>query len=178
MLKAIEQLVKGQKTCVGNHRCENLQHNGHEITKYIYFWTTICEVDYTAQTFKCNYGEYHTSSTSRAISGYRSFFNDRCFTEVFDDLNEFLDYVSSLGYTAEKRIAIGSTYSPNTMVFIKKYLTKDGHNIDLQISHNAECSTLDSEEQVTLTAKYNTRLRDKVKETMTKYFEWHTRVFD
>lgn len=89
MLKAIEQLVKGQRTCVGNHRSnEYTNRKGETITAFIYHSTAICKVNSRQRTFTIDNGGYNTQSTNRAISNYRYYFEGPCFyTEVFENFN-------------------------------------------------------------------------------------------
>lgn len=72
MLKAIEKLLRGEATKVGNHSVQKLG----RFNKYYYHQTAICTVDLENRTFIVNDGGYGTPSTSRAINDYRKHFLD------------------------------------------------------------------------------------------------------
>ena len=82
MLKAIEQLVTGERTHVGNHRVESFNERGQTINNYIYHSTIICVVNENEKTFRTSNGGWNTSSTTRAINDYRKWFTDRGYTDL------------------------------------------------------------------------------------------------
>lgn len=87
MLKAIEQLLSGERCIVGNHSVESFNQCGHTINNYIYHSTIICAVNENEKTFRTSNGGWYTSSTTRAINGYRKHFLSR----GYKDLNESED---------------------------------------------------------------------------------------
>lgn len=87
MLRAIEQLVSGERTRVGNHRVESFNQCGHTINNYIYHSTIICTVNENEMTFRTSNGGWSTQSTTRAINDYRKYFKSR----GYRDLNESED---------------------------------------------------------------------------------------
>ena len=68
MLRAIEQLVSGERTRVGNHRVESFNQWGRTINNYIYHNTIICAVNENEKTFRTSNGGWGTQSTTRAIN--------------------------------------------------------------------------------------------------------------
>lgn len=94
MLKAIEQLVKGERTSVGNHRCRSYSEGNHQREDYIYHCTAICMVDHTTRKFMIDKGEYGDKmSTNRAVKDYRDYFNANGYEEVFKSHNDMKDYL-------------------------------------------------------------------------------------
>ena len=87
MLKAIEQLLSGERCKVGNHRVESFNLRGHTINNYIYHSTIICMVNENEKTFITSNDGWNTSSTTRAINDYRKHFLSR----GYKDLNESED---------------------------------------------------------------------------------------
>ena len=87
MLKAIEQLLSGERCKVGNHSVESFNRHGHTINNYIYHSTIICVVNENEKTFITGNDGWNTSSTARAINDYRKHFLSR----GYKDLNESED---------------------------------------------------------------------------------------
>ena len=87
MLKAIEQLLSGERCKVGNHSVESFNQCGHTINNYIYHSTIICVVNENEKTFRTSNGGWNTSPTTRAINDYRKHFLSR----GYKDLNESED---------------------------------------------------------------------------------------
>ena len=87
MLRAIEQLLSGERCRVGNHSVESFNQCGHTINNYIYRSTIICAVNENEKTFRTSNGGWNTSSTTRAINDYRKHFLSR----GYKDLNESED---------------------------------------------------------------------------------------
>lgn len=83
MLRAIEQLVSGERTKVGNHYVKSY----HYWEDFFYHSTCICSVDHGNKSFKTDNGGWNTSSTTRAINDYRKYFLSR----GYKDLNESED---------------------------------------------------------------------------------------
>ena len=77
-MKAIEQLVKGKKKKVGNHRVEQ---EGN-IRRFIYHETAICTADCLQKTFTTDNGGWGTQSTTRAINAYRRELKAQGYKEV------------------------------------------------------------------------------------------------
>lgn len=73
MLRAIEQLISGERTKVGNHS-KKLLMNNRDWEDFYYHSTCICSVDHNSKSFKTNNGGWGTSSTTRAINDYRKYF--------------------------------------------------------------------------------------------------------
>lgn len=106
MLVAIEQLVKGERTNVGNHSCKE-DENG---CVYYYHQNPVCVVDYKTQTFKlndCGWGGHQ--STIRTLNDYRRWFNEHCFTEVFTSKTDMVDFLAKLSEGRSYRFFFGST---------------------------------------------------------------------
>ena len=78
MMKAQQQLIKGERNSVGNHRREDKGNT----TKFFYHQTAICTVNWISKFFLVDNGGWATSSTSRAINGYRKYFEDLGFNEL------------------------------------------------------------------------------------------------
>lgn len=55
---------------LGNHRMEQ----NDKFIKFIYWSTTICQVDKTTNAVSYNNGGWDTSSTNRAINAYKKYF--------------------------------------------------------------------------------------------------------
>jgi len=75
MLRAIEQLISGERTKVGNHSKKLLMTNP-KWENFYYYSTCICSVDHVTKSFMINNGGWETSSTIRAINDYRKYFTD------------------------------------------------------------------------------------------------------
>ena len=117
MLKAIEQLVTGERTHVGNHRVESFNERGQTIDNYIYHCTVICTVNENERTFKTSNGGWGTSSTTRAINDYRKWFKDRDFSEVFNSEREMVEYLETIPVGRMYRCYLKNT---NTQVTVTK----------------------------------------------------------
>lgn len=121
MLRAIEQLLNGERTVVGNHRCETSNESGHEIEKYYYHSTAICTVDRNIQIFTTDNGGWGTSSTSRAINDYRDFFIKHCgYCEVFAYFKDVVEQLIEVPMDSQYRCCYGSLDSAHTEVTIRK----------------------------------------------------------
>lgn len=84
MLKAIEKLLNGTATKVGNHRAVRTAIGVY----YYYHNTAVCVATYDC-TVKFDNGGWGTSSTTRAINDYRKHFVDRL---GFEEVSEIKDY--------------------------------------------------------------------------------------
>lgn len=84
MLKAVEQLVSGERTKVGNHSKKFLMNNPNWEDFY-YYNTCICSVNHETKDFKTDTGGgRYTSSTIKVINDYRKHFKGL----GYNDLNE------------------------------------------------------------------------------------------
>lgn len=129
MLRCIEQLVKGEKSVVGNHRTREYTERGIEKTDFIYFNTAICTVDYTNRTFTTNNGGYDTQSTNRAISDYRNYFQNQGFAESFDYLKDMLDYLVSIPFNHCISVVYANVDEPHRLL-----LSKDNNTVGEKIA--------------------------------------------
>lgn len=93
MLKAIEQLLSGERCRVGNHCVESLNECGHTINNYIYRSTIICAVNENTKMFMTCDGGYDTASIKRAISSYREWHESHDYFEVFNDFSEMIGHI-------------------------------------------------------------------------------------
>lgn len=95
MLKAIEQLVKGQRTNVGNHRRrEYTDSRGNVMEDFIYFNTAICKVNHSQCKYLIDKGGYDTPSTNRAVNDYRFYFQSRDYAQVFENFYSLMEYMT------------------------------------------------------------------------------------
>ena len=93
MLKAIEQLLSGERCRVGNHHVESLNECGHIISNYIYYSTIICAVNENTKMFMTSDGGHDKTSTKRAISSYREWHESHGYFEVFNDFSEMVGHI-------------------------------------------------------------------------------------
>ena len=93
MLKAIEQLLSGERCRVGNHSVESLNECGHTINNYIYYSTIICAVNENTKMFMTCDGGHDKTSTKRAISSYREWHESHGYFEVFNDFSEMIGHI-------------------------------------------------------------------------------------
>ena len=93
MLKAIEQLLSGERCRVGNHRVESFSECGHTINNYIYYSTIICAVNENTKMFMTSDGGHDKTSTKRAISSYREWHESHGYFEVFNDFSEMVGHI-------------------------------------------------------------------------------------
>lgn len=93
MLKAIEQLLSGERCRVGNHSVESLNECGHTINNYIYYSTIICAVNENTKMFMTSDGGHDKTSTKRAISSYREWHESHGYFEVFNDFSEMIGHI-------------------------------------------------------------------------------------
>lgn len=82
MLKAIEKLLNGSATHVGNHRVETTG----KVTYYFYHSTAVCTVNTVDGTVKFDNGGWGTMSTTRAINNYKKYFVDGLGFTVVDTI--------------------------------------------------------------------------------------------
>lgn len=71
LMKAIETLLRGERTRVGNHSAVPTNVG----SDYYYHSTPIAKVNDLERIVIINNGGWNTSSTSRAINNYISYFN-------------------------------------------------------------------------------------------------------
>lgn len=120
MLRCIEQLVKGERESVGNHRCRSYSEGNHQKEDYIYHCTAICKVDHTTRKFTIDKGEYSEKmSTNRAVNDYRTYFQNLGYTESFDDLKDMLDYLVSVSFNQSIVVMYSKIDEPHRIVFSK-----------------------------------------------------------
>ena len=93
MLRAIEQILKGERSRVGNHRVESFNLRGQTINNYIYHSTIICAVNENTKMFMTSDGGWYTTSTKRAISSYREWHESHDYFEVFNDFSEMIGHI-------------------------------------------------------------------------------------
>lgn len=86
MLRAIEQLISGERTKVGNHS-KKIPMINRDWEDFYYHATCICSVYHDTKSFKTDNGGWNTQSTTRAINDYRKYFKS-C---GYRDLNESED---------------------------------------------------------------------------------------
>lgn len=121
MLRAIEQLVRGERTSVGNHRCRCYSEGNHQKEDYIYHCTAICKVDHTTRKFMIDKGEYGDKmSTNRAVKDYRTYFNSKGYEEVFKSHNDMKDYLVEVENNSMYRCYIGDLIRQFAQVTITK----------------------------------------------------------
>lgn len=84
MLKAIEKLLNGTATKVGNHHAVRTE----TAVYYYYHNTAVCVATYSGEV-KFDNGGWGTSSTTRAINDYKKHFVDYL---GFEEVKEIKDY--------------------------------------------------------------------------------------
>lgn len=120
MLKAVKDLVTSNHDLNrGNHRVKFSTEHEHLIASYWYHSTIICSVDYNIRTFKTNDGGYDTQSTNRAISDYRTYFQNLGYTESFDDLKDMCDYLVSAPFNQSIVVMYSKIDEPHRIIFSK-----------------------------------------------------------
>lgn len=141
MLRAIEQLVRGERTICGNHRVEHSEYtygNKHTIDRYYYHSTAICIADITTQTFIVDNGGWNTQSTNRAISDYRKFFNDKCYTEVFKYFYQLVEAIVEASMDSMRRFYYGDFNNPPIEVTMKKRMLGTEKFVEIRVSRQLE----------------------------------------
>lgn len=79
MLKAIEQLLRGERNKVGNHR---VMTDDDGVRCFYYHSTVICYADDRNATFHTDDGGWGTSSTHRAMNDYSKYFTALGYTDT------------------------------------------------------------------------------------------------
>lgn len=140
MMKAIEKLLKGERTICGNHRVERAENSyGHSIEWYYYFQTAIVTVDITAQTFIVDKAEYGDKmSTNRAVNDYRKFLNDRCYTEVFKYFYQLVEAIVEAPMDSMRRFYYGDFNNPPIEVTMKKRMLGTEKFVEIRVSRQSE----------------------------------------
>lgn len=144
MLKAVEQLLKGERTSVGNHRVEHSEDtygNKHTIDRYYYHSTAICIADITTQTFTVDNGGWNTQSTNRAISDYRKFFNDMCYVEVFKYFYQLIDAIVNMPMDSMRKYFYGDFSNPPIAITAKKRMLGTEKFIEINVAKQSESYT-------------------------------------
>lgn len=127
MMKCIKQLLRGERTNVGNHRCEEARVAGHEVERFIYFSTAICTVNHSLKTFVIDNGGYDTMSTNRAINDYRSHFKrEMNYFEVFEYYYLLLRALLDAPDNHSTTVFYGDLHLPTHCITIQKETDEDG----------------------------------------------------
>lgn len=142
MLKAIEQLVRGERMSVGNHRCRSYSEGNHQKEDYIYHCTAICKVDHTTHTFIIDKGEYSDKmSTNRAVKDYREYFNSKGYEEVFKYFYQLIDVIVNMPMDSMRKYFYGDFNNPPIAITVKKRMLGTEKFVEINVAKQSETYT-------------------------------------
>ena len=170
MLKAVEQLVKGYRNCIGNHRVEHSEDtygSKHTIDRYYYHSTAICTADITTQRFTIDDGGWGTQSTSRAINDYRKWFISHYYDEVFDKFYKLVDMlIDHCGDNKMYRCYYGDVQTASTQVTVSYSAFGKEKFAEIEVSKDTE----DKTHSYTIFYKNRKHLEAEIKKTIGQFF--------